>query len=189
MKYKEVEFKYRANDITLQKFNEFCNGKPYKKFVLASGWDNFYSNSKDTNGFYRHRTGPDMNQLTYKCKKNDTNNVIRDEQNVDLERRVNSSDIEAFLARLKYKYNTSVFKTCFVYSYDTYTLVFYVVWDTNMHELDRFIEIEMSEEHSWASEQEAYSELVIIEKLCKDLGINPKTRVKKSLFELFAKEK
>lgn len=188
MKFTEVEFKYKADNVDLQKFDEFCMNKKPNKVVLASGWDHFFNNPKDADAFYRHRIGPDMNQLTYKCKKSDINNVIRDEQNVNLAPSENKEHVEAFLARFKYKYNTSLFKTCFVYTYDRYILVYYIVYDKGMKELGRFIEIEMSEEHSWSNEQEAYNELVIIEKLCKAIGLNPQSRVKRSLFEMYAKE-
>jgi adenylate cyclase class IV len=185
----EIEFKYKADNISLSAFDQFCKDKSPVKHITASGWDHFYSSDKDSGAFYRHRTGPDINQLTYKRKKNDTNNVVRDEQNLNMSDSETTGSVRAFLLRFKYEFNASLFKTCFVYVYDRYTLVYYLVYDTDMKELGRFIEIEMSEEHSWASEDEAYKELVIIEKICKSVGISPQARVRKSLFELFAKEK
>lgn len=185
----EVEFKYNAEDITLTAFTQFCKAKSPIKSKVASGWDLFYTSKKDPDSFYRHRTGPDMNQLTYKKKTSDTNNFIRDEQNVDLSKSESIQHVKSFLSRFKYEYANSLFKNCFIYEYDYYTLVYYVCYDENMNELGRFIEIELSETIGWENEKEAFSELVILEKLCKPLGLTPQGRVKRSLFEMYGVSK
>jgi adenylate cyclase class IV len=189
IQFKEIEFKYKADNISLEGFRTFCEARNPRKTIQASGFDYFFDNAKDPDSFYRHRVGADTNQLTYKKKKSDVNNVIRDEQNVNLDPKETPEHVRAFLARFKYNFNTALFKTCFVYNYDKYTLVYYICYDTGMKELGRFIEIEMSEEHSWATEQEAYGELVIIEKLCKEIGLTPQNRVRRSLYEMFCKER
>jgi hypothetical protein len=56
-----------------------------------------------------------------------------------------------------------------------------------MNELKRFIEIEAKEDYKWASEEEAWNEVVKYEKMFEPLGITPQNRVKRSLFELFKK--
>lgn len=187
-KYQEIEFKYNASGTSLSKFEEFCKKLNPDKFFTASGFDYFYANADSPESFYRLRVGADFNQLTFKRKTKDENNYIRTEHNIDLKNHVTKDQIEALCADFNYKYNMSIFKNAFVYTYDWYTLVYYVVYDENMKELGRFIEIELSEEKEWASDESAWNELVVIEKLCKDIGITAQSRIKKSLYEMFKKE-
>lgn len=188
MKSMEIEYKYRADEISLEEFHKFCIGKNPVKSLVASGYDHFYENLKDTTGFYRHRVGPDMNQLTYKRKTSDNNNFVRKEHNLDFSKKVSIDQVSEYVKDFGYQLNTTIFKNCFVYSYDYYTLVFYVCYDTKMKELGRFMEIEMDESYAWRSEQEAMSSLVAMERFCKPLGVSAQSRLKKSLFELFRKE-
>ena len=66
-------------------------------------------------------------------------------------------------------------------------LVYYVVYDKEMKELRRFIEIEADEEQTWDSEQQAWDEIARYEKLLESLGITSRNRLKKSLYEIFKK--
>ena len=187
MMFKEIEFKYRADNISLIDFTDFCVKQGPASTIIASGYDHFYEKSDDSGSFCRLRVGPDSNQLTFKRKTQDNNNFVRTEHNIDLTPETTREQIEALLAEFGYKYNTSLFKNCFVYKYDNYTGVYYIVYDTSMKELGRFVELEMSETYGWSSEDEAYGQLVLIEKLCKSVGISPQCRVKRSLFELYKK--
>ena len=188
MKQKEIEFKYDASDIKLTDFIEFCKSRDPQKYVEASGYDYFYESPSDIDGFYRLRVGHDIFQLTYKRKTTAANNFIRDEDNLDMQRSATAKEqIEAHIRRHGYVYNTSLFKNCFVFNYDLYTLVYYICYDADMKEVGRFVEIEMSEEHSWPSEKEAYSNLLLLEKLCKSIGLIPQARIKNSLFERYRK--
>lgn len=184
----EIEFKYNASEISLSTFTEFCqerNRKNVHKFIIASGYDYFYDSLTNPESFCRHRVGADMNQLTFKKKTSGTNNYVRTEHNIDLENKVSVEQVKLLCGEFGYKYNTSIFKNCFIYAYDRYTLVYYVCYDKDMKELGRFVEIEMKEDHNWSSEEEAYGELTIMEKLCKGLGISSKSRLKRSLYEMF----
>lgn len=181
----EVEFKYRAEDIQLDKFEAFAKERAPAKVLTASGYDYFYANEKDPGSFARLRSGADMHQLTFKRKTNDANNFVRTEHNIDLARKMTRDQVSALLLEFGYKPDLTIFKNCFVYSYDYYTLVYYVCYDTQMKELGRFIEIEMAEEYPWSNETEAWDSLTALERLCKPLGITPQARVKRSLFELF----
>lgn len=184
---KEIEFKYDAEDILLSKFLAFCESRNYSKFLTASGWDHFYYNPKEPSVFIRHRVGPDCNQKTIKRKLTAANNFIRTEHNIDLDMRTTKEQIAAECAEFGYEYNFSIFKTAFVFKYDWHTFVYYIVYDTELQELDRFIEIEMSEEHAWQNEQEAYGQLLVLEKTCKAIDLTPQSRVKNSLFERYKK--
>lgn len=186
MKFVEVETKYRADNIPLKDFKVFCQDKTPNKHIFASGYDDFYQNNKDKDAFCRHRRGTDLNQLTFKRKTADGNNFVRVEHNLDLNG-VSADQIRALCGEFGYEPNMTIFKTCYVYTYEWYTLVYYIVYDDDMKELGRFIEIEMKEDYAWQTEQAAWDELLVLEKLCKPLGISAQSRVKRSLFELYRK--
>ena len=188
MKNKEIEFKYKASSLTLSEFKFFCVSRKPDKFQIISGYDHFYSNTSTTDSFYRHRVNTNENQLTFKRKTDSSNNFIREEHNIDLPLSVSEEKIKDLCNITGYQYNFSIFKNCFIYNYSYYTLVFYICYDINLNELDRFIEIEMKEDHDWVDEQEAYGELLTLEKLCQNLGISSKDRINKSLFELFRRD-
>lgn len=186
-KFSEIEVKFRADDISLGKFHEFCKNRPnLQSYITAFGPDHFYSNTKDTDSFCRHRVGADMNQLTFKRKTAGTNNFIRVEHNIEL-KGASGEQIAALVKEFGYDYNTSIQKVCFVYKYDFYTLVYYFCYDLDMKELGRFVEIEMCEDYNWANQQDAWDQLVAMERICRPLGISPQGRIKRSLFELFRK--
>lgn len=184
MKYLEIEFKYQAT-VGLSEFIKFCeNRNPLTKLV-ASGYDHFYQSKGDPNCFCRHRVGPDSNQLTFKRKLADNNNFIRTEHNIDLSSKMSSNAISKYLEEFNYTYNTSLFKNCFIYNYNDHTLVYYVVYDTDMTELGRFIEIEMSENGAFENEDLAWVELTTLERLCRPIGTTAQGRIKRSLFEMY----
>lgn len=187
MKYKEVELKYSAENIPLTVFKKFCEGRNPRKLTVASGYDHFFSNTKDKDAFCRHRVGPDLNQLTFKRKTSDINNYIRTEHNIDLQHGVKKDQIEALCAEFGYAYNTSIFKTCFVYKFDYYTFVYYVCYDVEMQETGRFFEIEAAEDYQWKNETEAWEALMVLEKFSRPLGISAQGRIKKSLWEMVRK--
>lgn len=187
MKFREVESKYNAENITLTAFREFCNNRDPKviEVIEASGFDYFYSNPSQPDAFYRHRVGADMNQLTFKRKTVQGNSNIRIERNTDLTPGTTKEQVEALVGEHGYTLNTTIFKTCFVYVYDWYVLSYYVCYDKDLRELGRYMEIEANENHDWSTEQEAWDAVVVMEKLCKPLGLTPQMRIKRSLFELY----
>jgi adenylate cyclase class IV len=190
-RFREIETKYSAEGITLTAFQDFCEGRdpgPISR-IDGSGFDHFYSNPGEPDTFYRHRIGPEFNQLTFKRKTIQGNSNIRVELNVDLDPKTPKETIAAMVGQHGYAYNTSLFKTYFVYFYDWYVLSYYVVCDKDMKELGRYLEIEANEDHPWKTEQEAWDAVMVMEKLCKPLGITPQMRIKKSLFELYKNDK
>lgn len=189
LKFTEVETKYSAEDISFEKFKVFCEERLPEKRITASGYDHFYEKNDDVGSFCRHRIGPDMNQLTFKRKTKDANNFIRVEHNINLTKDMGADIISALCSEFGYKYNTSIFKTCFVYTYKWYVFSYYTCYDTDMREVGRFIEIEMREDHAWKDEKEAWDNLLVLEKLCKSLGLSPQARIKKSLFEIYRKDR
>lgn len=189
-KYREVEFKYRADSIDLSDFVAFCLERRPARTVTASGFDRFYESKSDPNCFCRHRQEPDkFNQLSFKRKTTDKNNYIRTEHNLDLGLKVNEDQVEALCAEFGYRYNTSIFKNCFIHKYEDYTLVYYICYNEDLNELGRFIEIEVDEDYPWKSEAEAWGVLTLLEEELKPLGISAQARIKRSLFEMFRCEK
>lgn len=184
MKNKEIEFKYQAS-ISLSQFKDFCINRKPDRFLIISGYDHFHSNPKDPNSFYRHRVNTNENQLTFKRKTVEDNSFIREEHNIDLPLNVSEDKIKALCAINGYEYNISIFKNCFIYNFNYYTLVYYFCYDAELKELGRFIEIEMKEDYDWTSETEAFGELVALERLCKSIGLSLEGRINKSLFEMF----
>lgn len=179
----EIEFKYRADDIFLDSFIEHCSDKKPVDKLTASGWDHFYSGTK-LEGFARHRIGPDFNQLTYKRKTTDKNNYIREEDNLGLLKNVETHQVASFLGKFGYAHEKSIFKNCFIFTYPTYTMVYYVIYSKALKEIGRFIEIEMAEDHVWESEEQAWAAMLEVEKEYKGMGLTPQGRMKKSLYEL-----
>lgn len=191
MNYREVEFKYRAA-VLLDEFVKICEGLDDRliKTVQPSGFDNFYSSVKNPDCFCRHRIElGKFNQLSFKRKLTDKNNYIRTEHNLNMDVDTKKSQVQAMLSEFGYKYNTSIFKNCFVYAYELYTLVYYVCYNSELKELDRFVEIELNEDYAWGSEEDAWKALVDLEKrFSVPLLISPQARIKRSLFEMFRKE-
>ncbi len=188
MKNIEVEFKYEAK-ITLSQFKDFCDSRDPVRFLIVSGFDHFYTNPTDTMSFYRHRVNTGENQLTFKRKRLQENNFIREEHNIDLPLSVSEEKIRDLCNITGYQYDASIFKNCFIYNYDYYTLVLYICYNKDLAELGRFIEIEMKEDYGWVDENEAYVALVTLEKLCKPLGLLPENRISQSLYEMFRSKK
>lgn len=187
IEFKEIEFKYKADDISLVAFTNFCERDEHK-FILASGYDHFYSFKNDSESFCRHRVGPDKNELTFKRKTSDKNNFVRTEHNIQLDPRTTMDQIKALCKEFGYTHNTSIYKDCFVYKYPRYTFVYYICYNLDMKELGRFVEIEMEESYPWETEEQALNDMIELEKSFSQFGVSPQSRVKRSLFEMFRKE-
>jgi adenylate cyclase class IV len=183
MHFKEIETKYSANDIDLNKFVELVSAMN-PNWIMVSSYDDYFTNQSDE--FIRYRYTDQHGELTIKRKTTDTNNNNRIEVNLKTEGK-NFPTVNAFANLLGYNLNFSIYKTCKIALIDKVVLVYYVVYDDKLNELQRFIEIEAKEEHSWESEEQAWAEVTKYEKLLEPLGITPRNRLKKSLYEIFKK--
>jgi adenylate cyclase class IV len=187
MQFKEIEFKYDAvtSGVSLERFEELMEKNfTIKKKMMVSSYDDYFT---DTNGnFIRYRHHDNRGELTIKRKVTDKNNNERVEVNVPTDGD-NLKTVTAFVDLLSYKHNFGIYKTCKIYWIDKVVMVYYVVYDKELKELRRFIEIEADEHLPWESEQLAWDEIAKYEKLMEPLGITPKNRLKKSLFEIFRK--
>lgn len=187
MKYKEIEFKYNADAIKLTAFTEFCTARKPINFTMAAGYDYFYTNPTQDDSFGRHRVGIDYNQLTFKRKTSTKNSFIRDEDNLLMASDISTDQVRSLFDKFGYYPNSTIYKNCFIYKYPKYTLVYYIVYTEELSEIGRFFEIEMSEEHKWESEDQAWQQLLDLEKECKSIGITAQSRIKKSLQEMVCK--
>lgn len=184
MKFKEIEFKYDASSIDMSKFLELVEGLASRKKMMVSSYDDYFTDQ--SGNFIRYRYTDGRGELTIKRKLSDKNNNERIEVNVPTSGD-NFKTVEAFVDLLGYKHNFSIYKTCKIFWVDKVVLVYYVVYDKELKELRRFIEIEADEDLQWDSEQQAWDEIGKYEKLLEPLSITPKNRLRKSLFEIFRK--
>jgi adenylate cyclase class IV len=183
---KEIEYKYDATEVPLDIFKLACASLHPVGSSESSGYDHFYSNGTDS--FCRHRQGSDVNQLTFKKKLNKLN-VVRTEHNVDLAHSTAKDTVRDLCEALGYKYKGTIFKNNFVFIYEKFVLSYYLVYNKDMTELGRFLEIEATENWPWKEEKEALEMLdSVAEKLsyCIDYDLGFSQRIRKSLFEMFS---
>lgn len=187
IQHREIEFKYSARSISLDTFHTFCmNMKKHETYRANLGVDEFYANIDRPGTFFRLREDEGKYQLTYKRKLH-LDNSIRVEYNLDLSN--DKASAKALIQEMGYKYDTSINKVNHVHIFPWYVLSYYICYDMNMTELDRFIEIEMREDYTWSTEHEAFNELILVEKLMRPLGINKEGRMTQSLYEIFGSKK
>lgn len=187
MTFKEIETKYKAGTISLKKFCELIESAGPKSHLHAGSYDYYFMKSE--NEFLRYRAGSQP-QLTVKVKDSTKNNFIRTEVNLPMNEDISEDErlkiATAFCETLGFKPNFTIYKNCHIYYFDDCNIVYYVVYDDELRELERFIEIEMNEQ-GWPDEKTAWDSLVQREKLLASLGITSKNRLMKSLFEIFRK--
>jgi adenylate cyclase class IV len=183
MHFKELETKYYADDIDMADFIKLV--QPLNPtWMMVSSYDDYFVNDSDE--FIRYRYHEHMGELTIKRKTTGANNNNRVEVNVPTDGKSGAA-IEAFASLLGYKKNFSIFKTCKIAFLEKAVLVYYIVYDENLNEKKRFIEVEAKEDYAWASEEEAWAMVVQYEDMLAPLGISAKNRLKKSLYEMFKK--
>jgi adenylate cyclase class IV len=198
---KELEYKYNATKVDLQEFEQLMTELGYDKKLEVSSWDEYYTTGEREDQFIRHRKGKVRPELTLKRKINSKNNWERMEVNIELaldNDKANDVAIHFFCDALDYKKNFKIYKSCFIYFFEDLNTVYYTVYDKNMNEIGRFIEIEYNEEKlsedlekaeedSDTVQNKAFARLKEIESKLTTLGISAKNRLKKSLFEMFKK--
>jgi adenylate cyclase class IV len=196
--FKEIEFKYDSTSIGRGDFDAFLVNYRhlFKRELLLlafppngkSSVDHYYS---DGVRFMRWREGQDNNnsktwELTSKTKLNETNNVVREEVNITLHSKgMSLSKAKAFSEQHGLKYDFSIRKDVQIYWLEKVVFSHYTVFDFNGKELDIFMEIEANEAYPWKSEEEALEVIGEWEKTLAPLGITPRHRIKKSLFEFY----
>ncbi len=186
-KNKEIEFKYDASGMRLEAFHNYCKKLAPLAYNVFSGYDHFYNDTKDKSTFMRFRVGENFSQLTLKRKTAASNSFVRVEHNIQTDPGVPEDNIRALCQDLGFGYNTSIFKTAFIYKCENAVYSYYICYDVNMKQLGTFFEIEMDEDKEWNSPEEALTLLAELERSASELGITAKNRIKLSLFEMYKK--
>jgi adenylate cyclase class IV len=193
----EFESKYRVEQNIVLPFKLAVEKMhAFKEFVYAEGPDEYFV--KDDGLFARYRKeankGPNARaELTIKIKPEGAkNNIIREEYNVRVDGTPRETIVK-FLTALGFKHNFTVMKSCFIYRMEDATLVTYTVADITdgiLKNENHFVEIEVCEEkiHTM-TERQAWEILTNYEKLLEKFGINPQKRLKRSLFEMYKRDK
>jgi adenylate cyclase class IV len=185
-KFKEIELKYDATKVKLTDFQKLMGSMSPKILIETSSWDHYYTNLQDE--FIRYRKSEIKPELTIKRKLHDKNNQQRIEINVALGDGDQDEVVDQFVKLLGYKENFKIYKSCFIYYFDEVDVVFYIVYDENMDEVGRFLEIEYLEELAHDKKtSHIMSTLGKYEKKLSKLNIKTKDRLSKSLFEMFKK--
>ena len=185
----ELEFKYLANDIKMKEFNKFATELNPEQRVEVSSWDIYY---KSTGlalpfEFMRYRQGPKP-ELTIKIKANEKNNNARTEIDIPLNPGIPDQEVEhivsSFCEQFGFKEEFRIFKFCSIFFYEKTDMVYYVTFNEEMKELDRFIEVEARKDRKFDSAEQAWALVHELEQKLSVFGITPKNRMKKSQWEL-----
>lgn len=195
--FTELETKYRVEPGLLDEFKTIAeNLSGLNKFIYCEGPDHYFT--RPDNSFIRYRRathGMDAGraELTIKVKPEGAkNNIFRKEVNLRIDANSENTVREAILL-MGYTTNFSIKKWCHIYTFEDATLVFYSVSDItdgNASKADSYIEIEISEEkvHTM-TESQAWDIIVKYEGILSPLGITARNRLKRSLFEMYKRDK
>jgi adenylate cyclase class IV len=186
IKHKELEVKYDAKDISLAKFEKVVDsyaGNSPISWLMVSSYDDYYCNSQED--FIRHRYRDNYSELTIKRKTTPANNNTRVEVNLKCDGNTIET-VAAFADLLGYTKSFSVYKTCKIAFLNNLVIAYYIVYDADLVEKRRFVEIEANESYPWSSEEEAWDHIERFEEEnLSTLGLSSRNRLKKSLFEFF----
>jgi hypothetical protein len=184
--FQELEYKYKADNVKLTDFQNLGESLNPTKKLDVSSWDVYYTKEGTEDIFQRYRESTNP-ELTKKRKTVDTNNWERIEVDLPLDSaRVNEKIVETFVALDGYKKNFKIYKSCFIFWFDKTNMVYYTVYDENMKEIGRYIEVEVNKDRiEVAGKENCLSELATLEIELEKLGISKKNRMKRSLFEIY----
>jgi adenylate cyclase class IV len=182
----ELEFKYDGSDIKLAKFIEFAQSQNPVKRVEGSGWDYYYSGPGQEFDFIRFRKGG-LCELTIKMKNNEKNNNNRFELDLPLSDKVPDKLVEIFVGLFGFKENFRVYKYFDIYWFEKVDIVYYTIYNKDMNEVGRRVEIEARKDYPFKSAAEGEAEVKAMEQKMAEIGITPQMRMKKSMWEQFRK--
>lgn len=184
LKYLEFEYKYRADNIGILKFLEFCKSR----FTIveqeeAVGTDFYFS--RDSTGFLRYRRSEDhtdLCELTIKKKLDKDNNFHRIEVDLPLDIAASNFDmVKKFAETIGFKYEFRICKGSHILRTKNLHLSYYVI---SGKDGGSYIEIEI-DKNAGLTEAEAKNLLDITENIFRPLGLTKESRLNKSLFELY----
>lgn len=186
--FSELEYKYKADNVGLQDFLKLMKSLPLQKELDISSWDLYYTQGEEN--FVRFRNS-DTPELTKKVKTKNSNNWVRVEVDLPLDPlRIKEETVTKYLELEGYKENFRIYKSCFICWLDDANFVYYIVYDENMKEAGRYIEVEINKnkvEYLNTTKAGAEGSLNYYAEELKKLGLMPQHRMKKSLFEMYRK--
>lgn len=182
----ELEFKYGADDIKMTKFVEFAQANNPVKRIEGSGWDYYYSGTGLPFEFLRYRAG-ECSELTIKMKNDEKNNNNRFELDLPLSTKVSLWMVEKFVSLFGFKENFRVFKYFDIYWFEKVDIVYYIIYNKDMNEVGRRVEVEARKDYPFKSAEEGTIEVKAMEQKMAAIGITPQMRMKKSMWETFRK--
>lgn len=199
LEFHEFEVKFRVDESKLNDWKQLVrdykeeNLSEFKQFIYVDSDDIYYTQEslKDDVDYkfvrYRFSEKEKRAELTTKTKLKDSNNIIRKEQNVRVDQNTKETIHEFITEGLEYEYNFTITKYVQIYKFKDATLPWYTVIDSN-GKRDTFCEIEVDEDllHK-ITEDEAWAIISKYEKILEPLGITPRNRLRKSLFEMYRK--
>lgn len=186
IKVEELEFKYSADEIKLTDFVKFAESMNPERRLEVSSWDVYYSGSGLAFEFMRFRNGPSP-ELTIKMKTDEKNNNHRAEIDLSLKVDIPEWLVSKFVSCFGFKENFRIYKYCDIYWYEKLDIVYYIVYDKDMKEIGRRVEIEARKDYPFKSAEEGLAEVKAMEQKMAAIGITPQKRMKKSNWEQFRK--
>ena len=184
--FTELEYKYRADDVKLSDFQKLMEELPtYIETKEVSSFDIYYTATAEK--FIRYRMSKLTPELTIKRKNNTTNNWDRIEVDLPLSPDATETTVEKFVGLLGYKKNFKIYKSCFIYFFDNFNTVYYTVYNEEMKEVGRFLEIEINKDKVEELGDNTTEVLKKVEDTLSIFNITSKNRLKKSLFEMYVK--
>lgn len=187
--FREFETKYSVAAEILEPFKRIVEEfDGLVSFKYVQGHDTCYTNNKGELMRFRQAdlNSEDFSQVSWKRKRNKTNNIDRTEINWRVDG-TEFAEIQAGAEFLGWKFDFSLWKMCHIYEFEDANIVFYTVRFDN-GDSGHFIEIEVNEEKCVDT---GYSWDVIYKYEAKlaPLNVNKNTRLRQSLAELARKRK
>ena len=181
MNFKEIEYKYFANNISLDKFKQTIKDINMKitGITEVKSTDDYFKSTDTKVNFLRYRHNDTYQELTLKKKTNSSNNNNRIE--INLKTNSDLETVSAFVEMLGYTHSFTIQKDCYIVHFENGEIVHYTVMDAN-GDVNNFIEIEA---HTNFNDTEAFEIINQYEKYLEPLGITYKNRLKRSLFEIY----
>ncbi len=177
MNYKEIEYKYWADDLSKEGFSAMikaaCPDITPPIYVVSCD-DYYLIDSCGSQSFVRFRKGGNLYELTLKSKEK--GNVVRNEINLNVSANDDSSIVE-FLTLSGYKKAFQVYKEAWIWRVDNCVISYYTLSDGRS-----VIELE-SEGYKTIDDG-----ISIINDWESKLGLDSLTKEKRSLYEIFTEE-
>lgn len=184
--FKEIELKYKADNIKLTAFTTLMSELKYSSTIEVSSWDSYFVDKEGNPG--RFRNSSLKPEFTIKKKTNPLNNQNRYELNIPLATGIKEEIVDEAAKQFGFTKDFKIFKNCFIYFFEYVDIVFYLVYNEDMKEEGRFLEIEFLEDRlKEVGEDKAFEIIKEYEQKLAVLGLSPQNRLKKSLFEMFKK--